>query len=233
MQYVISDIHGDFFHFCKMLEKINFSSCDRLYILGDVLDKGGQNLKTLDFIRKNPGMQMIKGNHEYLCERYLKGVITGNLWDRCGGSQTRREVDSLSEEKKEELRDYLTHLPIYKKVKAGQKEYFLTHSGFNADFAVMSPESGAVDIEASVKAAARVDLERYLFSNDIHYIPAKLHFDKKIIVGHYPTIFLSGYGKARIFHGDRYIDIDTGNERRKEGGVLSCLRLDDGEEFYV
>lgn len=31
----------------------------------------------------------------------------------------------------------------------------------------------------------------------------------------------------------RYIDIDTGNERRSEGGRLSCLRLDDWEEYYV
>ena len=31
----------------------------------------------------------------------------------------------------------------------------------------------------------------------------------------------------------KYIDIDTGNERRQEGGRLSCMRLEDGQEFYV
>ena len=35
------------------------------------------------------------------------------------------------------------------------------------------------------------------------------------------------------FTGSRYTDIDTGNERRDAGGRLSCLRLDDGREFYV
>ena len=40
-------------------------------------------------------------------------------------------------------------------------------------------------------------------------------------------------GTARIYHGSRYTDIDTGNERRDAGGRLSCLRLDDGREFYV
>lgn len=47
-----------------------------------------------------------------------------------------------------------------------------------------------IDIKESVDQAVKADLERYmyLFSNDIHYIPAVLKFDKKIIVGHYPTV---------------------------------------------
>lgn len=31
----------------------------------------------------------------------------------------------------------------------------------------------------------------------------------------------------------RYIDIDTGNERRYNDGKLACLRLNDGKEYYV
>ena len=45
-------------------------------------------------------------------------------------------------------------------------------------------------------------------------------------------IFLPDHGTARIYHGSRYTDIDTGNERRDAGGRLTCLRLDDGREFY-
>lgn len=93
MKYVISDIHGDFRHFREMLEKIRFSSADQMYILGDVVDKGKENLPALDLIRKTPGMLLIKGNHEYLCERYLAGTVSGELWDKCGGGGTRQEVD--------------------------------------------------------------------------------------------------------------------------------------------
>ena len=38
MIYVTSDIHGDYIHFFKMMEKIRLSSEDRLYILGDAVD---------------------------------------------------------------------------------------------------------------------------------------------------------------------------------------------------
>ena len=233
MQYVMSDIHGDLAHFRRMLKKIGFLPSDQLYILGDVLDKGCEHLRTLAFVRGNPNMLLIKGNHEYLCERYLAGTVSGELWDKCGGGGTRQEVDLLSREEKEELLDYLRGLPVYWEVEAAGQEYFLTHSGYHADFPVLCPDGTRVDIEASVKEAVETDQEPYLFSDDIHYIPAGLTFDKKIIVGHYPTIFLDGYHKAKIFHGTKYTDIDTGNERRGEGGRLACLRLDDGKEFYV
>lgn len=39
MIYVISDIHGCYDKYIKMLEKIRFSSEDTLYVLGDVLDR--------------------------------------------------------------------------------------------------------------------------------------------------------------------------------------------------
>ena len=36
--YVLSDLHGHYNIFIKMLEKINFSDDDVLYILGDCCD---------------------------------------------------------------------------------------------------------------------------------------------------------------------------------------------------
>ena len=94
-------------------------------------------------------------------------------------------------------------------------------------------EDGTVDIRASVQAAVADDQERYLFSNDIHYIPAGIRFDKRVIVGHYPTLFLPDWERARIYRNPRYIDLDTGNERREQGGKLACLNLEDKKEIYV
>ncbi|MBS6678106.1 MAG: metallophosphoesterase [Clostridiales bacterium] len=233
MIYVMSDIHGDYFHFSQMTEKIRLSSEDRLYILGDAVDKGKENLRVLRRIYRSENICFIKGNHEYLCERYLTGTISGDIWDACGGRNTREEVDGLTTEERMKLRDYLRGLPIYRKLEAGGKEYFLTHSGFYADYEIRDPKTDLVDIEASVLAAVEADQERYLFSDDIHYIPASIQFDKRIIVGHYPTMFLPDFKRARIYHGRKYIDIDTGNERRREGGRLSCMRLEDGQEFYI
>ena len=50
--YVLSDLHGHYNIFIKMLEKINFSDDDVLYILGDCCDRGPDSLKFI-YIFKN------------------------------------------------------------------------------------------------------------------------------------------------------------------------------------
>lgn len=232
MIYLMSDLHGDFQNFYKMLKKIKFSASDQLYILGDILDKNKENLCLYNFIRNQDNIILLKGNHEYLCERYLEGTISAQIWKECGGKYTIQEVNELTEEAKKRLYNYLKQLPLYLSLKVKGTEYFLTHSGFHADHCAKN-EEGLVDIEASVKSAIKENQESYLFSDDIHYIPVSLKFDKKVIVGHHPTILLPDYASATIYKGKNYIDIDTGNDRRKEGGRMACLRLDDWKESYV
>ena len=89
------------------------------------MDKGSDNLYLLEFIRHMENVCLIKGNYEYLFERYLQGTITASLWDTCGGSATRSEEDSLPEEKKTELLAYLKALPIYKIITVKGEQYFL------------------------------------------------------------------------------------------------------------
>lgn len=38
--YVISDVHGDYEGYMKILELIQFSDKDSLYVNGDVIDRG-------------------------------------------------------------------------------------------------------------------------------------------------------------------------------------------------
>lgn len=92
MYYVISDIHGDYESFYKMLLQINFSSDDYLYILGDIVDKGQDNLRLLQYVRSSENAILLKENHEYFLERYLKGLISSGLWDACGGNWTRKLI---------------------------------------------------------------------------------------------------------------------------------------------
>ena len=48
MKYVMSDLHGCYDKFIKMLEIINFNEQDELYILGDIFDRGSQPIKILE-----------------------------------------------------------------------------------------------------------------------------------------------------------------------------------------
>ena len=64
--YVLSDLHGHYNIFIKMLEKINFSDDDVLYILGDCCDRGPDSLKIYLYIQKFDNIHLIKGNHEIM-----------------------------------------------------------------------------------------------------------------------------------------------------------------------
>ena len=44
MIYVISDIHGHYDEFMKMLKMIDFKDEDILYVLGDCIDKGSKSV---------------------------------------------------------------------------------------------------------------------------------------------------------------------------------------------
>lgn len=63
--YVISDIHGCFDEFRQMLDKIEFSDEDRLYLAGDYIDRGPKSIEMLRWLEMCPqNVFPIKGNHD-------------------------------------------------------------------------------------------------------------------------------------------------------------------------
>lgn len=64
--YVISDIHGEYDMFLRLLEKIKFFERDTLYVLGDVLDRGLHPIKVLLEMMKYPNILPVVGNHEVM-----------------------------------------------------------------------------------------------------------------------------------------------------------------------
>lgn len=68
MIYVMSDIHGRIDLFNAMLDQINLQEGDKLYVLGDCIDRGG-GLKVMEKImqlNKRGLCELILGNHEYI-----------------------------------------------------------------------------------------------------------------------------------------------------------------------
>ena len=231
LHYLMSDIHGDCWRFNQMLRKIQFSGSDILYVIGDILDGGNENLRLLNQIRRDPRMRMIKGNHELFAQMYLEERLDRDQWNLWGGETTRREINMISEEERRDLLQYLRGLPLIYRVMWGERHCILTHSGYHADYPIYNAD-GTIDIEKSIQTAAAKDEFGYLVSTDLHHIPAKLKFDHYLIVGHYPIGFYN-HRKGKIYKNRRYLDLDCGNGQRKDGGRLGCFRMEDGMEFYV
>lgn len=71
--FITSDIHGHYTELKQALDKNNFSQdTDTLVICGDLLDRGKENVKCLQYVNSLPNKVLIKGNHEYNLEKCLR-----------------------------------------------------------------------------------------------------------------------------------------------------------------
>lgn len=64
--YVVSDLHGQYRIFLKLLEMVDFSENDQLYMLGDAIDRGPEGLNILQHVKNATNMDMLIGNHEFI-----------------------------------------------------------------------------------------------------------------------------------------------------------------------
>lgn len=229
MHYVVSDIHGSYINFMKLLKEIHFEREDIMYIIGDIPSRGKGTFQLLDYVMDTPNIVHIKGNHEFFLEKYIeKDEDMLRNYGFFGGEEVIEQLKSFSKERIKVYHDYLKKLPLYLRIKVNNQQYVLTHSGYLEDYDAIYNEDGSIDITASIDSWCGKSQFRYLISNDLHYIPASIKFDK-LIVGHYATKYLDHDG---IYFCNRYIDIDNGHHI-VSGRKLACLRLEDMQEYYI
>ena len=76
---VVSDIHGMLGVFRAALDGLGFSEKDALVIVGDILEKGGECLETLRFVRKlysRGNVYMVLGNNDTPFADWRNGVFS-------------------------------------------------------------------------------------------------------------------------------------------------------------
>lgn len=124
-RWAISDIHGCFKTFKKLLSKIDY---DELYLLGDYIDRGLNSKEVIDFLMKNNDIICLKGNQEAM----LLDSLHSRSWEKNfilnGGLSTLKsfEVDSVKEIPTK-------YISWFKKLKMRVvlEDYILVHAGLN------------------------------------------------------------------------------------------------------
>ena len=143
--YCMSDIHGHFFEFQEMLDKIAFGPDDELYVLGDIIDRGSESAEMLIWaVDKAPAnIHFMCGNHEDMALEvvehnplWLQMSRKKTLWNYNGGRATVAKLKKLThgDWRAGVLLPWLRKLPVYAKVNASGEDYMLVHAGFNVAF---------------------------------------------------------------------------------------------------
>lgn len=229
MTYVISDLHGCFDQFQRLLRQIRFTDNDTMYVLGDIVDYGEESMELLCDLSMRFNVIPIVGDHDYRALRLLTELdkmlrdgttpdpeILGEMteWIRDGGQKTMEGFKALDDDMKEGILEYLSDLSLYEEIEVKGKKYLLLHAGI-ADF---DPDTPLDDYMPEDFIGEPIDPDRSYFDG------------VTIIAGHVPTYTMAIAEKGKIYRTDHCILMDCG---AAFGEPLGCLRLDDGQEFYI
>ncbi len=225
MTYVMSDIHGCYDKYVEMLAKIEFSTEDRLYILGDVVDRGSNGMKVLLDIAKHNNIILLMGNHDQealllLSQLYklIEEEVSDELlevyqmWLSDGGNATVSEFLQLSEEEQIRALQEMKKALYYKEIIVNDVKYLLAHT---------------VPEKEELQDIKNCDLEAFLLGEPEY---EKQYFEDVIIItGHTPTHYIDKNFKGKIWRGNNHIAVDCG---AVYGNSLGCICLETGEEHY-
>ena len=74
--YIVSDIHGMYYKLLNKLDSFGFDfSKDRLFSVGDIIDRGPDSLKCVELLNE-PWFFTVRGNHEQAAIDYSKGFMS-------------------------------------------------------------------------------------------------------------------------------------------------------------
>ncbi len=228
MTYVMSDIHGMYEKYTKMLELIGFSDDDDMYILGDVVDRGEHSAEILLDMMPRRNVFPVIGNHELMAKTVLDVMFYGEKenqpasiedmmtdWLRNGGAFTLDSISKLSDTGRRNVIDYLQDFTNYAAIEIDDKIFIMVHSGFDN----FRPERKISDYSVQELVFHRPDPDVRYFDDENVYV----------VSGHLPTLAING--RSDIIHRNGNILIDCG--ACFENGRLACLCLENMKEFYV
>lgn len=195
---VIGDVHGHYNGLMGLLEAISPGADDKVYFIGDLIDRGPQSCQVVDFVKKN-AYPCILGNHEQM----LLDVVSGGSmaahvqqsWLYSGGYAT---ISSYPDSTiPQDHLEWMQSLPTFLDL----GDYWLVHAG----------------IDPRIPLAEQTSDQLCWVRDEFHSMEQPYFSDKIVIIGHTITFTLPGVNPGKLAQGKGWIDIDTGAYHPKSG----------------
>jgi len=237
---VVSDIHGHYNHLQKLLNKVNFSKDDILFIVGDIIDKGPMSLKTLRYIMK-------------LCEEYTVYPLIGNV------DASRVLMLETGKENSEELFEYLRSMKKYWDSCFFEEMCSEIKIEINGPFDILKAKELVnvyfkEELDFIKSLPSIIDTQKYIFvhgglpSEDIDsfegtnafqylkndaFMEKGLEFSKYVVTGHWPvTLYNDKIASSNpiINKKQKIICIDGGCGLKRDGQLNALIIPDINSE---
>lgn len=141
--YAIGDIQGCYDSFLRLLDQCRFDpDSDRLWLVGDLVNRGPRSLETLRHIRAlGASATTVLGNHDL----YLLMLAQGAARKR-GSDDTLQAI--LDAPDRDELLDWLRHLPLCH----AEGEFCLVHAGLLPQWSVEQAVTLSREVQTALTA---------------------------------------------------------------------------------
>jgi len=219
MYYIIGDIHASLLKLKDLIFKIEKEITENsvLIFLGDYIDRGKFSYEVIEYLlklqKKYKNVVFLKGNHEDMFLKYLKGEIDSDFYFRNGGNATKESYikNRGSFKLPSSHKKFFKELELYYE----GEDFIAVHAGLN-------PNQNKIEEQSEEDL---LWIRQEFFNKDKKW-------DKTIIFGHTPTSYIYNDKKNKnspyIDKEKNIIGIDTG---AVYNGELTCIQWPDKKFF--
>lgn len=173
-RYIIGDVHGCYKPLKALLKKIEFDiKKDELWFVGDILNRGPDSLKTLQFImRLGSAAKMVLGNHElHLLAAYAGLKKFQNKTDTLLPIIEHKKVDKMI--------DWLRHQPLI--IRDKKQKIAMVHAGIPPQWTIKKAMKKSRKVEKILQSKNwKKRIVNDFFGNQPDYWSSKLSAKEKI-----------------------------------------------------
>lgn len=190
VKYLLSsDIHGHYSELMHYLDGQQFSDTDHLYLVGDHINRGKENLEMMKFI-KSENVTALAGNHELKLLDYFDGKLDSDNVIRSGGYW----FTQLNRDHQEELADQIREMPIAVKVTTpGGRTRGLVHAACYPDSWDALVSSLAEEEPRRTRNVINSLTDRAKFNSGEHRFVEGIDW---VVVGHNPVEAIGSLGNT-------------------------------------
>lgn len=202
--YIVGDIQGCFRSLEALLDTVGFGTDDRLWCVGDLVNRGPDSLAVLRFARRlGDRFACVLGNHDL----HLLAMVYGGHPHRA--TDTMAQV--LEADDRAELAEWLRHQPLF----IEGADWVVVHAGIPHIWTIETARDNAREVEAVIRGSGHAEFFRQMYGNE----PALWHerldgMDRHRAIANYLTRMrlVDAEGRLEFGHKGTLDDLPAGYE---------------------
>ena len=161
--YVIGDIQGCYDELMSLLALVGYSSeQDALWLAGDLINRGPENVGVMKFCMKEPNCQVVLGNHDL----HFLGITAGV--SRAKGKDTVHDL--LAWVGCPDVIEWLRHQPLIHK----DSNHVMVHAGIPPNWNIDDAVSYAEEVETCLRGNRYKDFLAAMYGNEPRHWDSQL-----------------------------------------------------------